>query len=213
MVSFAVGALLGGAFVHIIPHSVESMGFNLRTSLLILSGIFVFFILEKFLRWRHCHVHDDHHVHPYAYANLVGDGMHNFVDGILIASCYLTDIELGIATTIAVLLHEIPQELSDFCVLIHGGFSVKKALVWNLVSAMMAVVGAVLVIAIPSQWVGLTTYLLPVTAGGFIYIAGCDLIPELHHHNHPNDSLWQFIWIGLGTLFMVILELGPLHVH
>lgn len=210
LVSFATGSLFGGSFLHLIPETYEHMGIGLKPSLFIVAGFLMFFVLEKILRWRHCHLHSDDHFHPFVVTNLVGDGMHNLIDGMLIASSFLVDVNVGIATTLAVLFHEIPQEIGDFGVLIHGGLSVKKAVIFNFVSALLAVLGAILIIVSHEYSERFSVYLIPITAGGFLYIAGSDLIPELHHENDIKKSCLQLLMIVLGIGMMVMLEvLGP----
>src|SRR3989338_3847877 len=148
LISFSAGALLGDVFIHLIPELIEKNKFSLTTSISILGGIGIFFILEKFIHWQHCHgnVMQKNHIHSFAYTNLVGDALHNFIDGAVIAATYLVSIPAGLATTIAVVLHEIPQEVGDFGVLIHGGFTKSKALVLNFLSALPPLLGAVLAI-------------------------------------------------------------------
>ncbi|MFC1691484.1 ZIP family metal transporter [Nanoarchaeota archaeon] len=207
-VSFSVGALLGGAFIHLLPEAVEENGFGLATSFSILAGIIVFFVIEKFIHWRHCHVPTSKsHPHPFALMNLVGDSLHNFIDGIIIAGSYLANVQVGIATTIAVLLHEIPQEIGDFSVLIHGGFSRKKALLMNFLTGLTAVLGAVIVLILGSIFDGILIYIVPFTAGGFVYIAGSDLIPELHKETCSTKSTGQFLGIILGIAVMFLLRI------
>ena len=208
MVSFAVGALFGDAFIHLLPESFEKLGANLATSLYVIAGILIFFVLEKFIRWRHCHVPTSQdHVHPVVALNLIGDGVHNFIDGMVIAATYLVSIPLGIATTLAVVFHEIPQEFGDFGVLVHGGLSVKKALFFNFLSALTSILGAFTALLIGVRDPGFTNALLPITAGGFIYIAGSDLIPELHEgcDIKISHALLQFFSIVLGVLVMMSL--------
>ncbi len=204
LVSLAVGALLGDAVIHLIPESFEILGLSPKTSLLILSGLLVFFILEKFIRWRHCHVADSDHVHPIVAMNLIGDGLHNFIDGMLIAATFQVEIKLGFATTFAILLHEIPQEIADFGVLVHGGLSPLRALFLNFLSGLVALLGVALVFAVP-QSLELSHSLMAITAGCFLYIAGSDLVPELHHHVAFQDSLMQFFAILLGIIMMYAL--------
>jgi zinc and cadmium transporter len=166
-------------------------------------GIAVFFILEKFVHWRHCHVPTSvDHPHPFAYMNLVGDSLHNFIDGLVIGVTYLVSIPLGIATTVVILLHEIPQELGDFGVLIHGGFKKKKALMLNFMTALTAVLVTVVGLVLGSSAEGLSLLVLPFTAGGFVYIASSDLIPELHKECKASRSLLQLIGIIAGILVM-----------
>jgi zinc and cadmium transporter len=208
LVSFAVGGLFAGAFVHLIPEAFEHFGVNHLTPILVLVGILIFFTLEKFLRWRHCHiVTSSEHPHPVVTMNIVGDAVHNFIDGLVIGASFLVSIPIGITTTLAVILHEIPQEIGDFGILVYGKLSVKKALTYNFLSALTAIIGAVVSIFIGSYIIHYSYYLLPITAGGFIYIAGSDLIPELQHETKPSKSTLQLISIVFGFSLMVILKL------
>jgi len=210
MVSFAVGGLFGDALIHLLPEAFEELGANVKTSLLILAGIFIFFILEKFIRWRHCHIPTSReHVHPVAMLNLVGDAVHNLFDGMIVAASFAVSVHIGITTALAVILHEIPQEIGDFGILVYGGIPVKKALFYNFLSALTAILGAVLTLILASQVRDFALYLVPVTAGGFLYIAGSDLIPELHKGDHVkiSTSLWQFFFILLGVGIMGLLVL------
>lgn len=209
LVSFAVGALFGDALIHLLPEAFENIESSLTVSLLVLSGIVIFFVLEKFVCWRHCHIiGSERHYHPVVVMNLVGDFIHNFLDGIIIGASYVVSIPLGIATTIAVVLHEIPQEIGDFGVLIHGGLSVRKALLYNFLSALAALLGLLLVFALGSLASSFSIYLLPVAAGGFLYIAGSDLIPELKHETKIAASLGQLLAIILGIGVMIALLLA-----
>jgi zinc and cadmium transporter len=210
LVSFAIGALFGDAFIHLLPEAFDQIDSKLGVALLILLGILVFFVLEKFLRWRHSCLaaeNEEMHIHPIVAMNLVGDAVHNLIDGMVIGATYLVSIPLGITTTLAIILHEIPQEMGDFGVLIHGGLSVKKALVFNLLSGATAIVGAVLSLAIGPHVQGYTVALVPITAGGFIYIAGSDLLPELQKDVKISRSLLQFALILLGIGIMAALLL------
>lgn len=206
LVSFSVGGLFGDAFIHLLPESFERLGTNLITSLYIVLGILIFFVLEKFIRWRHCHITGSkEHLHPIVTMNLVGDTVHNLIDGMVIGSSYIVSIPVGISTTIAVILHEIPQEIGDFGVLVHGGLAVKRAIVFNFLSALAAVLGAFISLIVGPHVEGYALALLPITAGGFLYIAGSDLIPELQHDVKVSTSLWQFIAIILGVSIMALL--------
>ena len=207
LVSFAAGGLIGGAFIHLLPEIVEEEGFSLTVSLSLLAGILVFFILEKFIHWRHCHVPtSSKHPHPLAVMNLVGDGFHNLIDGMVIAGAYLVAIPVGITTTIAVILHEIPQEIGDFGVLLYAGLNRWKALFFNFLSALTAVLGALITLVIGSKIPGFTTFLIPFTAGGFIYIAGTDLMPELHKKCESFSlSVLQLLALVSGILIMLLL--------
>ena len=208
LVSFAVGGLFGDAFIHLLPESFEKLGTNLSTSLYIILGILIFFVLEKFIRWRHCHaVTSETHLHPVVTLNLIGDAAHNFIDGMFIGASFLAGVPLGVATTLAVILHEIPQEIGDFGVLIHGGLSVKRALIFNFFSALTAVLGALVSLILGRYISGYPVVLLPITAGGFLYIAGSDLIPELHQCSNVKVSVaaGQLAAMLLGICLMAML--------
>ncbi|MGB9911332.1 MAG: ZIP family metal transporter [Microgenomates group bacterium] len=203
LVSFACGALLGSAFFHLLPESIETIGE--KTFLLTAISFLMFFILEKFLHWRHCHLgHCDEHA--FVYLNLLGDSLHNFLDGAIIASAFLTNFSLGLSTTLAVIFHEIPQEIGDFSVLLYGGMKKKKALFFNFLSALTAVLGAVVVLFLAEKISSILFYFIPFAAGGFLYIAGTDLIPELHKKENLKDSISQFLLILTGLLLMWFLK-------
>ncbi len=202
LVSFAAGALLGDAFIHLLPESLENSSLN--WSNYTLAGILIFFVLEKFLRWHHCHnTNCPNNKTPVAKMNLFGDALHNLIDGILIAASYSVNLELGLTTTIAILFHEIPQEIGDFAVLIHGGFSIKKALFFNFLSALTAIAGAIIFLTIGSIAKNISHQIISITAGGFIYIACSDLIPEIHQEVRIRNSFIQFIslLIGIGIMW------------
>lgn len=207
LVSFAVGGLFGDAFVHLLPEAFEQLSQDLFLPVYILSGVFLFFIAEKVVRWHHCHNvdHQDETCRPAGIMNLIGDGLHNFIDGILIAASFMVDLRLGIATSLAVILHEIPQEIGDFGVLVHSGFSVKKALFFNFLSATAAFLGAVLALFLGKYIQNFSLMMIPIAAGGFIYIAGTDLIPELHAEVNLSNSLKQLLAITLGVAVMFLL--------
>lgn len=204
LVSFSTGALFGDVFIHLFPEAVVT-GFTSDTAFWILSGILLFFILEKFIHWRHCHTPQEHrHIHPFAITNLIGDGIHNFIDGMIIAGSYLVSLPVGLATTLAVALHEIPQEIGDFGILLQGGFPKKKALWLNFISAATAILGAVIVLFLGAN-LSLTAFLIPFAIGGFLYIAGADLIPELHKETNPTNSLIQLFGFLAGIFIMYLL--------
>lgn len=206
LVAFAVGALFGDVFIHLLPESFDKIGANLTTSLLIISGFLMFFVLEKFIRWRHVgSAAEEKRLRPVVSMNLVGDAAHNLIDGMLIAASFMVSIPIGITTTLAIVLHEIPQEIGDFSILVHGGLSVRKALSFNLLASVMAVIGAVITLLIGERFESFASFLLPVTAGGFIYIAGPDLIPELQQEVKVSNSVWQFSAILLGVIIMALL--------
>ncbi|MGQ9569526.1 MAG: ZIP family metal transporter [Thermodesulfovibrionales bacterium] len=204
LVSFAVGGLLGGAFFHLLPESMESGEHSMF--MYVLSGILIFFLIEKFLHWRHCHKgHCD--AHTFTYLNLIGDGVHNFIDGMIISASFVTDTRLGIVTTLAVAAHEIPQEIGDFGILVYGGFSRYRALLFNLLSALTALAGAVVAYYSFKKIVWLKGFLIPFTAGGFLYIALVDLIPELHKEVKRDNITLQFITMIGGLLLMWLLKI------
>lgn len=204
LVSLATGALFGDAVLHLLPEAFEKSKSKVETSICVLAGILVFFLLEKFFRWRHEHVNPGYHM---GQLNLAADGLHNLIDGMLIGGSYLAGLHVGIATTIAVVLHEIPQEIGDFGVLIHAGFSRTKALFFNFLSASLAIVGAIIALAIGRGIENFFLFMLPLAAGGFIYIAGSDLVPELQKEYEPFKSLLQFIAMTLGVGLMLLLLL------
>lgn len=204
LVSFSAGALLGDVFIHLLPELAEENQFTMQTSLWIFGTIVSFFILEKFLHW-HYHAEDqaDHHdTHPLVYNILIGDGIHNFIDGLVIAGAYQVDIKLGIATTVAVILHEIPQEFGDFGALVYGGFSRFKALMSNLFSGASAILGAVVAFMF-TQATDSLAILVAIGVGSFIYIAIADLIPQIH--KEKEQSLTQLLSFGLGIAVMFAL--------
>lgn len=206
MVSFAVGGLLGDAFIHLIPASIKEISGELTAPLLLLAGILLFFIVEKLIRWSHRHgPAAEHHVQPVVALNLIGDGVHNTIDGMLIGASYLVSIPIGLTTTLAVVLHEIPHELGNFSILVHGGLSVKRALFFNFLSALAAVLGGLISLLIGPHVGNYSQFMLPVTAGGFIYIAAADLIPELQNEIGLRALARQFVFIALGIALMAVL--------
>ena len=209
LVSFSVGGLFGDAFIHLIPEAIEEGGFGISVSLLILLGILFSFAVEKFLQWRHCHIPtSSEHPHSFAYMNLFGDTVHNLIDGLIVGGSYLVSIPIGISTTLAVIFHEIPQEIGDFGVLIHGGFDKKKAVWFNFSTALTAVLGAIIALVLGATLEGFIPLLIPFAAGNFIYIAGSDLIPELRK-DEPNlkKAAMQIVSITLGVGMMLLVLL------
>lgn len=207
-ISLAIGALLGDAFIHIIPESFEGiLGVNL-SSILIIVGIILFFIIEKFIHWHHHgEDKDEEHIHPVGKLVLFTDGFHNMIDGVIIGASFLVSIPVGIATTIAVILHEIPQEIGDFAVLIHSGYTKKRALLWNFISALASFIGLIIVFIFGNTIENSVAMFIPIAAGGFIYIAVADLIPELHKTKNIKHSMVQISIIMLGVLSMIALTL------
>lgn len=207
LVSFSAGSLFGGAFLHLLPEAVEEFGFGAEISLYLLSGIAVFFIIEKTIHWHHCHGFPSGkcELKSFGYMNLIGDGVHNFIDGMIIAGSFIASTTLGIATTLAVIFHEIPQEIGDFGVLIHSGFTRKKALMMNFLSALTALLGAIAVVLVSSLTENILVFLLPFAAGNFIYIAGSDLIPELHKEYELKKSIGLLLAFITGIILMWLL--------
>ena len=208
LVSLAVGAMFGDAFIHILPEVFSGKEATGAASAFLLLGVFTFFLLEKFLHWRHEHVpHYDDCIRPVGYVVVVAEGLHNFIDGLLIGASYLASLRLGIAITIAILLHEIPQEIGNFGVLMHSGFTRARALSLNLLSASLATAGAVTALLIGHRVKQFPEAILPLAAGGFIYVAGSDLVPELHKERAPLKSLLQLAAISIGVGLMLLLKL------
>jgi zinc and cadmium transporter len=207
LVSLSAGTLFGGSFLHLLPEAAEQSGFSLNLSLSVLAGIVVFFVLEKLIHLHHHHgsekvkpVHDKHHIGT---MNLAGDALHNFLDGLVIAGSYLVSVPVGVATTVAVVFHEVPQELADFGVLLYSGYSKGKALMMNFFSAAVAIIGAIVGLVLGAKGPHFVQIVLPFAAGGFIYIAGSNLIPELHKHCKFRESLYHLIAMLLGIVIMV----------
>lgn len=210
LVSLATGALLGAAFLGLLPHAMIGQGVEHfhHITLAVLCGILGFFLLEKMVLWRHCHsdhceAHgpedENNHFAPAGTLVLVGDSMHNLVDGVLIAAAFMTDFHLGVVTTLAVAAHEIPQELGDFIILLHSGFSRAKALVFNVLSSLTTVIGGVAAYYGLHEMQHLLPYVLAVAAASFIYVAVADLIPTLHKRTHMTATLQQILLIGAGV--------------
>ena len=211
LVSFAIGTLLGAAFLEVIPHAF-GQGDAHEAAIAILGGIFGFFVLEKLMLWRHCHTedceaHDPHEAGASAAAHdhgrsgaliVVGDTIHNFVDGVLIAAAFLQSTELGIVAAVAIIAHEIPQEVGDFLILLHSGYSRARALAMNLLSSVATVVGGLLGYYVLQVMEGLETTLLGIVAASMIYVAVADLIPGLHRRPEFRDGATQTVLIALG---------------
>ena len=213
LIALSAGALMGGAFLHLMPEAVEKaeeMGSHLAPFIYLLLGFVMFFFIEKVLHWRHCH-DGKCDVHTFAYMNLFGDSVHNFIDGLIIAASFMVDIGLGITTSVAIALHEIPQEIGDLGVLVYGGFSKTKALLMNFFTALTAMLGGIIGYFF-SQSAGFSlVFLLPFAAGGFIYIAASDLIPEIRKEMDFRKYMFSFGIFILGILLMYLLGLGHAH--
>ena len=208
LVAFSAGTLIGGAFLHLIPEALESMPHD-TVFIYLLAGFIMFFLLEKYLYWRHCH-NGVCPVHAFTYMNLVGDALHNFLDGLVIAAAFSVSLKIGIITTVAVILHEIPQELGDFGVLIYGGLTKARALGYNFLFGLTAMVGALGGYFLIKVVSGMSVIFLSLTAGGFLYVASSDLIPELHKQKGFKRSTISFIVFMAGLVFMWISK--QLHV-
>jgi zinc and cadmium transporter len=232
LVSFATGALLGAALLALIPHAVLGAGSERvhQVGIALIAGIALFFVLEKFLLWRHCHDdhcdehtvsedghahgagHAHHHVHEQARRSasgalvLVGDALHNVLDGVLIAAAFLTDVHLGLVTAVAIMAHEIPQEVGNFAVLLHSGMSRARALALNLLASLSAVIGGVVGFFALEQSLALLPFALAVAAASLLYIAVADLIPGLHRRVDPRSSVMQVVLIGLGVALVAFAE-------
>ena len=206
LVGFASGFDDRRGFFNLLPEAL--IGIDESATVLVLQvvviGIVFFFVMEKFLYWRHCH-DEKCTVHSFAYLNLMGDGVHNFVDGMAIAASFFVSHALGFATTLAVVFHEIPQELGDFGVLIYGGFEKKKALTYNFLSALSAVAGALAIYWLGIYVHGFERFLIPFAAGGFVYVAATDLMPQLHKETHARESLVQLFSLLAGMVLMLVL--------
>jgi zinc and cadmium transporter len=220
MVSFATGALLGAALLGLIPHSVIGAGSDRvhEVGIALIAGIGLFFVLEKFLLWRHCHddhcdehaVDDHHHHHARKKASgslvLVGDALHNVLDGVLIAAAFLTDTHLGIVTAVAIMAHEIPQEVGNFAVLLHSGVSRRRALALNLLTSLTAVIGGVVGFFALKTALAALPFALAVAAASLLYVAVADLIPGLHRRVDPRSSIMQVLLIGAGIAIIALAE-------
>ena len=204
LVSFAAGSLLGAAFLDLLPEAFKS-GFRESVPVFIIIGILSFFILEKFLHWHHHHT-GKKEVHVFNYLNTIGDGLHNFLDGAIIAVSFLNSTSTGIVVTIAVIAHEIPQEIGDFAILIYGGWSKLKASIINFLTALTAVLGALFAYFYSSIISNSSLYLTSFAIGGFIYIAGTDLIPEIQKEKNLKKSFLQFLFLVLGVMLIWVVS-------
>ena len=214
LVSLSAGALIAGAFLHLIPEAIENSIYEyegrivipLEIFIYVILGFILFFIIEKVLHWRHCHK-GNCDVHTFHYMNLVGDSVHNFIDGLILAASFVTSIELGITTTFAIAAHEIPQEIGDFGVLIYGGFKKKKAIVLNFLVATTSIIGGIIGFLVSRAIDKATIFLLPFAAGGFIYIAATDLVPEIKKELDYKKYLITLMIFIIGILIMWLIKL------
>ncbi|HET9862247.1 MAG TPA: ZIP family metal transporter [Steroidobacteraceae bacterium] len=236
LVSFATGALLGAALLALIPHAVLGAGSERvhEVGIALIAGIALFFVLEKFLLWRHCHDdhcdthtvggHQHHHEHGHDHAQvhddarrrasgslvLVGDALHNVLDGVLIAAAFLTDVHLGLVTALAIMAHEIPQEVGNFAVLLHSGVSRRRALALNLLTSLTAVIGGVVGFFALETAFRMLPFALAVAAASLLYVAVADLIPGLHRRIDPRSSVTQVLLISLG---IAVITFAERHLH
>lgn len=207
LVSLSAGALIGDVFIHLLPEITASNS-GLGIWFMLMGGLLSFFVLEKIIHWRHCHVPtSQEHPHHLGLMNLVGDSFHNFFDGLIIAGSFLVSWPLGLATFIAVIAHEIPQEIGNFGVLIYAGYSRWRALWLNFLTALSAILGAIVALVFNSRLFDFSDFILAFTAGGFIYVATADLIPELNKETRPTKSLLQLLLIVLGIFIMWLLKI------
>jgi len=205
LIGFSAGALIGSAFLHILPESLEKTN-SITVFYYLIFGLTLFFLMERYFHWRHCH-DKDCQIHAFTYLNLFGEAFHNFIDGVAIAASFVVSFKLGVATTLAIILHEIPKELGNFGVLIYGGFSRNRALFYNFISALAAIVGALIGYFISDFAHGFSNFVMPLTAGGFIYIAASDLIPEIHKEKDQRRATLAFISFLFGVLFMALAKM------
>ena len=209
LIGFSAGALIAGAFLHLIPEALESSSNNFVFTFVIIGFVF-FFIMERYFHWRHCHegVCD---IHAFTYLNLIGDSIHNFTDGLVIGASFLVSVHFGIITTLVIILHEIPQELGDFGVLVYGGFTKLKALYFNFITALTCVLGTIVGYLVSENIKGFSVFIMPLTAGGFIYIAACDLVPELHKQPGLKKSISSLLAFLCGIGFILLARILPSH--
>lgn len=223
LVSLSTGVLLGTALLHVLPEAFESKAPPHSLFLTLLAGLLFFFLLEKAELYRHGHHHEsDHHHHHHGFDRqqagrggwsvLVGDSIHNFCDGIIIAAAFLTDTQLGLVTSAAIIAHEIPQEVGDYIVLLNAGLSRKKALLYNAASGLAAVVGGVVGYFVVGPWEQLFPYMLVIASSSFVYVAVADLIPQLQHRLPIRETLAQIGWLA-GGLAITMMIVGSLHSH
>jgi len=210
LIGFSAGGLIGGAFLHLLPQALRESPSAISVFLLTIAGFVFFMVLEKYLYWRHCH-EGKCNIHAFSYLNLAGDAVHNLSDGLVMGTSFFVSVDLGLVTTLAIIAHEIPQEIGDFGVLVYGGFTKAKALFWNFMSALFAVLGTALGYYFADRVAGVSQVLLPVAAGGFIYIATCDLIPEIHREADLKKSSQALFAFAGGVVFMLLCK--GIHLH
>lgn len=204
LISISTGTLMGAAFFDLLPEGLKQLSGEKLFSIVVISFI-IFYFIEKFFHWRHCH-EKECEIHSFGYLNLIGESIHNFIDGMIIAATFLVDIKLGIATTIAIAFHEIPKEIGGFGVLLYAGFHKRKAIALNLITALFATAGALTGYFLAFYVDTLTSYLLPFAAGGFLYISMSDLIPEIRKEKNVRRSIISFACFLIGILLMYFVR-------
>ena len=211
LVAFSAGALIGGAFLHLIPEAIEKVGLEgnslLKIFLYLIFGFCIFFILEQFIRWHHHHATRHPEIAPFSYLILISDAVHNFIDGLIIAASFVVAFPVGVVTVLAVAFHEIPQEIGDYGVLVYGGFKRIKALFLNFLSAISVIFGGIIGFLLSEKIGQSIIFLLPFAAGNFIYIAASDLIPEIKHKESFKRSIGYFFVFLLGIVLMLLLKI------
>ncbi len=205
LVAFAAGAMLAGALVHMFPKALVALHYKWTGEVAIL-GFLTFFVLERFLHWHHCHETGPCEVHPVTTLTIVGDSLHNFIDGLVIAAAFLTDAVTGWITTLLIIAHEVPQELGNFSVLLFGGYQKEKAILWTFFSQATCILGGIIGWFFTPEW--LKAPVIAFAAGGFLYIAAADLIPELHKERNRKKMRRATVWLLLGILFMIVIKLA-----
>jgi zinc and cadmium transporter len=206
LVAFSAGSMIGAAFFHLLPEALEASGDALQIFVFVLIGFSLFFVLERVLRWHHCHDTECHTHEHLGWMNLIGDGVHNLIDGMVIFASFLGGPILGIPVTLSIILHEVPQELGDFGVLLYSGFSRKRALLYNFASACVAIIGVLIAYVLNFIDSSISLFLLPFAAGGFIYIAASDLIPEIHKDNKLWRAVWSYVLFVVALAFMYYMK-------
>ncbi|OJI06911.1 hypothetical protein BK004_02130 [bacterium CG10_46_32] len=214
LIGLAVGTLLGAVFFDLLPETIKSFENPNTASLVILASILAFFVIEKAIHYHHCRCEGKEHTYKknnLIINNLIGDGIHNFIDGTIIAGAFLVDVRLGIGTTLAVALHEIPQEVSDFSILVYAGLSRFKAILYNVLFGLTSVIGAIVVFVFAQSLGNLIPILLAIATGNFIYLAMADLVPELNHENNPKRVWAQLLWVGMGITLLYLVGIVTGH--
>ncbi len=207
LVGLSAGVLTGAAFFHILPEVIGKLD-AIRLFVYVSLGIITFFVLERFLFWHHCHnEHGDCEVHSFTYMSLVGGSFHVLIDGIVIGTAFSVNVKLGFVTLFVIISHQFPQELGDFATLVHGGFSRGKAFFYNFLSSLTGIIGTVMGVLFAARMDSFTNVLLPFAAGGFLYIAMSDLIPQLHNEREISKSLFNVSLFVLGLVFMLLIKI------